>query len=461
MRMPRVAGSLVAVVVMLVLSLVPTGHATGSSGRPSANVLVIPAFQAPHYPGAVGVPRFPTSDPRLAAYHFAQLGAGAVTPAALQPYDTIVLYGVRWATLSASDQAAINAFALTGKVVIWDADATGSQNYASFIHPFSTTSSGEVERNSSGGVVSFPSGANPLASSNPSSPLYLDPSALTASTDLIEDMSVMHPGQADWTPALVAANDLVPKGGWVLAWGYGSSADQTGMVIYSGLDADVFGNGETPNYALKELAIELAAPFEQSPGNSPPPSGGGSGGGGGSGLGSPGSPTFASCSFARRPPVSWVHGRVALYLTTSVAAGIHGNLVTAGGRVVGSGVVTSPGHLKLVVDTRKLPSNHEARLTAVVYVNAARACAVSTRLKIDNSKPRLLALQMRGSELATLLSLKVSEAVLVSVRRGARTIRAFHLLPGRTVTVYVPGPLRGALLVLSDRAGNRTVRMLR
>ena len=121
--MPRCAGSLVALVVgMLVLSLVPSGHAQASSGQPSANVLVIPGFQAPHYSGTVGVPRFPTGNPGLAAYHFAQLGAGAVTPAALQPYDTIVLYGVRWATLSASDEAAINAFALTGKVVIWDAD---------------------------------------------------------------------------------------------------------------------------------------------------------------------------------------------------------------------------------------------------------------------------------------------------------------------------------------------------
>jgi hypothetical protein len=100
-------------------------------------------------------------------------------------------------------------------------------------------------------------------------------------------------------------------------------------------------------------------------------------------------------------------------------------------------------------------------MKAVVYVNAERACAVSTRLRVDNSKPRLLTLRVEGTGSATLLTLKASEAVLVLIRTGAHTIRTFHLQPDRTVRVEVPGTLRGAQLVVLDRAGNRTVRILR
>src|SRR5262249_40681471 len=47
-----------------------------------------------------------------------------VTPAALAGLDTLVLYGVRWDSLDAGEHAAINAFAATRKVIIWDADST-------------------------------------------------------------------------------------------------------------------------------------------------------------------------------------------------------------------------------------------------------------------------------------------------------------------------------------------------
>ena len=77
-----------------------TGSAHPASVRPSANVVVIPGFQPPRYPGTVGIPAFPRDAPALSNFRFSQLGSSAITTAALQQYDTVILYGLRWATLS-------------------------------------------------------------------------------------------------------------------------------------------------------------------------------------------------------------------------------------------------------------------------------------------------------------------------------------------------------------------------
>ena len=57
----------------------------------------------------------------------------------------MLLYGIRWSDIPPSGQAAINGFAQTHKVLIWDADSTGSQQWTTFIHPFSDTASGVLE----------------------------------------------------------------------------------------------------------------------------------------------------------------------------------------------------------------------------------------------------------------------------------------------------------------------------
>jgi hypothetical protein len=480
-------GAVVAGVVLLVAPGGSGAAAAAASGGPSAKVLVIPGFTAPHYSGTSGVPRFPVGTPGLAGYAISELGSTTVTASALQGYDTVVVYGLRWSTLSPRSQSAINAFAQTGKVIIWDADATGSQDYGSFVVPFSTTASGE-NPSSTGAVVSFPVASNPLASPDPASPLYLDPASMIASNHLIEHMSVLNPDAPGWTPALIAANHLIPNAGWVLAWAYGSAAAHTGMVIYSGMDADAFSDQVTPNYALKELAIELAAPSQAAadsgcaPNCSPPPvpggsssssgsgtGGAGSGGSGGSGsgsgssssgLGSTGLPTFASCSLALRPPVSWVRGRITLPLTTSVADGITGQVVTQQGKIVGAGVPTAPGQLRLVVNTLLLPSNRASKLLGVVYVNSAKACTVSTSLKVDNTPPRLLLFKLRGGRIKRRLILQSSERAALVILAGKRTLQLRSVPARSTVTILLPGRLRSATLELIDRAGNRTIRSL-
>ena len=129
--------------------------------------------------------------------------------------------------------------------MIWDADGTGAQNYSTFVQPFSTLAS-----NASGkpqnSIVTFPTFANGfvnfLASSNPSSPYYLDPAQLVSNASMINDMNAMKPGTKNWGPVLFAQNANIPKGGWPLAWSYGVIGNHTGMTIYSGLDADAINN---------------------------------------------------------------------------------------------------------------------------------------------------------------------------------------------------------------------------
>lgn len=469
-RLALVGVAILALAAVLVSGAL-TRPASADSGQGSVNVAVIPGFHAPHYSDTHGIPPFPAGDSQLSGYHYGEIGASAVTSDALKGFDTVVLYGLKWSDLSSDEQAAVNAFARTGKVVIWDADSTPSQDYASFVKPFSTTASGEAG-GSHGAVVTFPGGADPIASPDSSSALYLDPHALVASTHLIGHMSVMNSGASGWAPGLIAANSRISTGGWVLAWGYGSTTDHTGMVIYSGMDADAFTDATTPNYAIKELALDLAAPFQRSadtcaPNCAPPPvptpgggsSGGGSGGGGDStpsGLGAPSTQTFAQCSLARPAPRAWVRGNVSLSLATSVAEGIHGSVVTAAGKIVGSGATTTPGHVRLTVNTRLLPSNRRSLLTAVIYVNAVKACTVGTGLSVDNRDAHVRIVKVQVTKHAKLVTLRTSETVRLTITNRSHTLRRVAVLRGKAVTVALPLTLTKGTFVAIDRAGNRS-----
>ena len=280
--------------------------ATASDAAPSVNVALIPGFHAPKYSDTESLPGFPAA--QLQGYHFGAVPLGSVTSANLSAYDTAVIYGLRWGDLSSSEQAAIDDFAKTGKVIIWDADSTGAQDYSSFVQPFTTKSSG-AKGGSFGSVVTFPAGS-PLASSDSASPLYLDPAALVCkhAPDRAHERAGRAGGGLVTGPACGEQQDPETRAG-SLAWGYGSTSNHAGMVIYSGFDADAFDDSATPNYAVKELAIQLASPFSRTgdstcaPSCSPPPSGGGSGGsggGGGTGGGGGGSPRRLHSAPSRR-----------------------------------------------------------------------------------------------------------------------------------------------------------------
>jgi hypothetical protein len=456
---PRAARIFIAGATALILSaalMEYPGHGRGATGatQSSSQVAVVPGFKPPPYRGYFGVPALPVNNPQVASYHFTQLAANKVTPAALSKYDTVILYGIRWSGISTSGQAAINAFAATHKVMIWDSDGTGSQTYATFIHPFSETSSGENFKGKPNlSVVSFPSGENFLASDKPSSPYYLEPSQLVTDRDLINDMNAMTTGTPNWVPALAGANKGIPHGGWPLAWSYGVIGNHTGMTIYTGIDADAFINHLNPNDAVKELALQLKAPFRQTPdpacapGCQLPPTGGGT--------------THTSCSFAKPVPKRWVHGRVFLALKTSFAAGLTGQIVTRSGRVVASASKRGGNLLRLGVRTRRLPSNRTSRLRALLFVNGQRACSKPFRLKVDNVPPRLLRLKTTRAGGGAMLSVRVSERSAMTIA-GAHVSRhgLFLLSAKRTFEFRLPAGVRIARLILRDRAGNKVVRRL-
>jgi hypothetical protein len=434
--------------------LATPGHSrgAGSGTRSSLNVAVIPGFKPPIYPGYFGVSALPVGSSKLSAYHFSELPTNQVTVSALSSYDTVILYGIRWSDFSASRQAAINSFAATHKVLIWDSDGTGSQHYSTFIHPFSDLASGENNANPKASVVSFPTGVNFLASDNPSSPYYLDPQQLVTDRDEINHMSAMTTGTKNWIPALVAANSKIPNGGWPIAWSYGVIGNHTGMTIYSGIDADAFGHSQlNPNNAITELALQLQAQFRLTPDPSCAP-----------GCKLPSSsagPPHAACSVTKKP-THWVHGRVPIWLKTSVAAGITGRVLSPTGRVLASGKLKGE-LIRFRVRTRPLRSNHVSRLRALVYVNGKRACTKSFKLKVDNTPPRLLFLTTFGSGQLHLARLAVSEKSVMTVVGRHVPHRPPVLIAGhRTIKVRLPASVTRARLILRDRAGNKLVRRL-
>lgn len=372
----------IAAVAALSLSIGLLHSSAGSRGATTASqasvqVAVVPGFAPPTYPGYYGIPKLPVTDPQLSDFHFTELPLSKVTTTNLQHFDTVLLYGVRWSSLSVTSQQAVNAFASTGKVLIWDSDDTGSQDWATFIHPFTDAASGE-HRHANASVVSFPTGDNFLASSSSSSPYYLDPNQLVTDRNMINDMNAMKSGTVGWSPALTAANNSIPQGGWVVAWAYGVVSNHTGMTIYSGIDADAFGDNLNPNYAIKELKLQLAAPFLRTPdtscaANCQPPS-------------TTGGKTFVTCKFAKRVPRRWVHGRVPILLKTSVAAGIRGKVLTHYGKAIASARENRQGLLHFRVPTKRLRSHRIAHLRASVYVHGQRACTKKFRLKVDNTR---------------------------------------------------------------------------
>jgi len=340
------------------------------------NVAVVPGFVSPTYPGYYGIPKLPVTDPQLSNFHFTAVPTASVTTTKLKQFDTVVLYGMRWSDLSPTAVQAINTFAATGKVVIWDSDDTGPQSYATFIHPFTDYASGENGK-ANNSVVSFPGGDNFLASSNPNSPYFLDPKQLVGDRNMINDMNAMKTATPGWTPALVAANKNIPQGGWAVAWAYGVVGNHTGMAIYSGVDADGFATGSKPNYAVKELKLQLAARFRRTPDtscapNCKPP-------------GTTGGRPFASCAFAKRVPRGWVHGRVPILLKTSIATGIRGKVLTRSGKALVTAGENKRGLIRLQVPTTRLPSHRIARLRAAVYLHGRKACSKKFSLKVDNT----------------------------------------------------------------------------
>lgn len=456
-RAPRILIAAFAAATLAAAFLGYPGHSqgAGSDTQSSVNVAVVPGFKAPSYPGYGGVGTFPASNPRLSAYHFSQLSAANLTAGNLAHYDTVILYGIRWSTISASGVSALNAFAATHKVMIWDSDGTGPQNYSTFVQPFSTLASNAAGKPQNS-VVTFPKYAPPfvnfLASNDPSSPYYLDPAQLVSDASMINDMNAMKTGTKNWGPMLVAQNTNIPHGGWPLAWSYGAIGKHTGMTLYSGLDADAINNSQlNPNDEITELLLQLKAPFRTTPDPScsptcqPPPL--------------PQQAKPISCSFAKHVPTHWVHGRVPISLKCSPTSG-GSAIVRLGptGPVLGSGA-EQKGLIHLRVNTRLLRTNHVSR-PAVVYGNGEQTKSKFFKLRVDNTPPRLLYLRTRSTGSGHTVSLRLSERSKMRIVGSSRYSHWVVVPRHKSITAILPSSVRHARLIIVDRAGNTVTRKL-
>lgn len=453
---PQLAHLVAAGFAALLISAALLGfpaHSRGASGggRPSNNVAVVPGFTPKPYPGFNGVPALPVTSPGVAKYHFSPLAPEGVTTAALSNYDTVILYGIRWSDIPSSGQAAINAFAAKHKVLIWDADATGSQAYSNFIHPFTTLSSGQSYKGKpTDSVVYFAKNVDFLASSNPASPFYLDPTQLVHDRDELNDMNAIKTGTANWRPSILAANHGNPRGAWPIAWSYGVIGDHTGMTIYSGLDADAFPTQDKMNNDKKELALELAAPVRSTPDPScaskctlPTVS-----------MGLP----FTTCGFSSMPH-HWAHGRVPVVVETSLAESITAQVLTGSGRVLASGNELTGNQVPLVIPTGKLPANRSSQLQARVLVYGAPACTNRFQVIKSKSRPGLLLL---ATSLGTrhLLTLRVNHTSYMKVIARHLHWRTNRVSAHKIVQFSLAASVRKATLVIHDQAGHTLKRSL-
>jgi hypothetical protein len=436
------------------------------------------------------LPPVPTGSFQTGFYDFRQfawssLQVADLTTAALAPYDTLMLYGVNWSKLTADQHAAVDAFAQTGKVVIWDADAVlpdgGNGDYSDFIHPFETTASGAHASSDGAAVVASGAAGNPLASSDPTSPLYINMAELSGTRHAIGDMSVLNPLDAsgDWTASLTGQHKSIEAGSWVVAWGYGVTSTHAGMTIYSGLDGDALcrsdgttcSPGTATNWTRQELYLQLAAPFYRSaapcavtssctPPPPPPPPGGGGTGGDGSGGTSSGSPQAAVCALAAPVPRGWVHGTITVRISTTASGASALALQTPGGRTIASRALAGAGSAAIKVDTTRLLSNHRDGLIARVGNGQGIACSVAFALPVDNVKARVLGLTIHRVGRVHVVRFRPSEAV--KARLLIRSKGTWHTLrAGIRATLRTSLQVATAKLVLVDRARNVTTRSLK
>src|SRR5262249_4280845 len=152
----------------------------------------------------------------LTPYTYSDLGFDQVSTASLASYDTVVLWGARWddVRLSADARAALNTFAQTHKVVIWDADSTTAgtafstpPSFADFLHPFTEVASGEHRAYGGEAAVVSDAAGNNLASGDPLDPRYIDTTAMAAQKSAVGDSSVISGfGDHEWQTSVRGTN---------------------------------------------------------------------------------------------------------------------------------------------------------------------------------------------------------------------------------------------------------------
>jgi hypothetical protein len=84
---------------------------------------------------------------------------------------------------------------------------------------------------------------------------------------------------------------------------------------------------------------------------------------------------------------------------------------------------------------------------------------VSVGLKVDNTPPRLLRVKAKRTLAASVLSFGVTEASSLTIISGGQT-QHLKVVPHKTIVISLPAGAGSAKLVLIDRAGNRSTRLV-
>jgi len=170
-------------------------------------------------------------------FTFSDLAIDAVTPAALQAYDTVVLNQVYTADLGDAARQALSAFVTGGgKLIIHDSDGTEGNDYSWLPTPATT---GQACHNcgATDGTARVVEN-NTLVSANPADPAYVDVSELPGNTDAIGDANVMISQDDHWFKDIVATNTSGDSGA------VHTYASDNGLIIFNGFDTDNMGGAE-------------------------------------------------------------------------------------------------------------------------------------------------------------------------------------------------------------------------
>jgi len=195
----------------------------------SGKVAVIDDF----YGDAVGY-LYPSDYPD---YTFTALSASQVSTETLVNYDTVIMFMFDPSQLTSAQKSAIVSWVFNGgKLLIWDSDQVPPDSpwdYTWLPYPFTTSTPGQT--GACTGKLDIME-ENQLASSDPSSPYYIDTNALVHNTDAVGDATVLTTYSPGWRIAMMATNVLGETGPALVYAAYGS-----GLIIYSALDWDYAG----------------------------------------------------------------------------------------------------------------------------------------------------------------------------------------------------------------------------
>jgi hypothetical protein len=89
-----------------------------------------------------------------------------------------------------------------------------------------------------------------------------------------------------------------------------------------------------------------------------------------------------------------------------------------------------------------------------IFVNAAKACTLSTSVRVDNARPRLRSWKLVRVGHRWRVTVRTSEAASVYVWARHTRLRLFHVRGGKTVSVLLRSTRKPTEIVLRDRAGN-------